>query len=162
MGNRDSGIEIIIFRILEIRILENRKSGMLKTGLVHGQIKQPEVLEVSHFDGCPVPRIAKQMTVFQQKIIVFQGQFSIISAFSIENSRKTTRCLCCNSGLPEVALLNEVRVQNLRRENDGKCDKMMEKVMEKVTNDENSDNMMGEVTKSHRLSSIAVPCDFEY
>ena len=32
-----------------------------------------------------VPRIAKEMVIVQYKIIVFQGRFTILSAFSIEN-----------------------------------------------------------------------------
>ena len=32
-----------------------------------------------------IPQIAKLMVIFQYKIIIFQGQFSILSAFSIEN-----------------------------------------------------------------------------
>ena len=34
--------------------------------------------------GEDIPRIAKQMASFQYKTIIFKGQFSIISAFSIE------------------------------------------------------------------------------
>ena len=36
-----------------------------------------------------VPRIAKQMAIFQYKIVTSQGQFSILSASLIENSSKT-------------------------------------------------------------------------
>ena len=32
------------------------------------------------------------MVVFQQKIIVFQGEFSILPAFSIENSQQMNCC----------------------------------------------------------------------
>ena len=35
-----------------------------------------------------VPQIAKYMAAVQYKIIVFQGQFSVLPAFSIENSNK--------------------------------------------------------------------------
>ena len=43
-----------------------------------------------------IPRIAKQMAIFQYRIIIFQGKFSIISAFSIENV-ETRWHLYCNS-----------------------------------------------------------------
>ena len=36
------------------------------------------------------------MAIFQYKIIIFQGQFSIISACSMENSQ-TSRHIYCNS-----------------------------------------------------------------
>ena len=44
---------------------------------------------------CPfaVPRIAIIIGQFSIKVIVFQGKFSIISAFSIENSKEVGSCI---------------------------------------------------------------------
>ena len=59
----------------------------------------PTAPEVKHNpDGfctmVPLPRIAKLSAIFQYKIIIFQGQFSIGSAFSIETSPKRWQLYC--------------------------------------------------------------------
>ena len=50
----------------------------------------PQVLQWKHVP----PRIAKELAIFQEEIIIFQGQFSIPSSFSIESSKKPGIYLC--------------------------------------------------------------------
>ena len=47
----------------------------------------------------PVPPIAKQMPIFQHKIIIFQGKFSISSAF-FNRKFKVSWHSCCNPRTP--------------------------------------------------------------
>ena len=48
----------------------------------------------SKCDGEPVPRIAKQMAIFQYNIVILQGKFSTLSAFSIEKFEESWHIYC--------------------------------------------------------------------
>ena len=50
--------------------------------------------EIEHMMRAGYLDLQQEMAIFQSKIIIFQGQFSILSAFPIENSKRSWHFYC--------------------------------------------------------------------